>query len=257
MKASIVIANYNNAKFINECIKSLNNQTYKNFEIIIFDDNSKDNSIEEMEKFKNIKIIKNKIQTKYGSLNQMNAFYKAIEISEGEIIFFLDSDDFFNEKKIEEVINVFLSNENKDIVFDYPILTYENNKQEKVLPKKTINKYWGYIHPTSCITVRKKFILDNYNKFSESIYTDIWIDFRILVYSKFVFNNYIILDKNLTYYRQSEVNISSKFKKYSKNWWVRRNAALNFLFDVAKKENIKIKKNLDYFLTKFFTMFFK
>ena len=43
-----------------------------------------------MEKFKNIKIIKNKIQTKYGSLNQMNAFYKAIEISEGEIIFFLD-----------------------------------------------------------------------------------------------------------------------------------------------------------------------
>ena len=164
MKASIVIANYNNGKFINECITSLNNQTYENFEIIIFDDNSKDNSIEEMKKFKNIKIIKNKIQTKYGSLNQMNAFYKAIEISEGEIIFFLDSDDFFNERKVEEIINVFLANENKDIVFDYPILTYENDKQEKVLPKKTINKYWGYIHPTSCITARKKFILDNYNK---------------------------------------------------------------------------------------------
>ena len=78
MKASIVIANYNNGKFINECITSLKNQTYKNFEIIIFDDNSKDNSIKEMEKFKNIKIIKNKIQTKYGSLNQMNAFCKAI-----------------------------------------------------------------------------------------------------------------------------------------------------------------------------------
>ena len=70
------------------------------------------------------------------SSNQMNAFYKAIEISEGEIIF-LDSDDFLT-KKIEEVINVFLSNENKDIVFDYPILTYENNKQEKVLPKKLL-----------------------------------------------------------------------------------------------------------------------
>ena len=56
MRASIVIANYNNGKFINECITSLKNQTYKNYEIIIFDDNSKDNSIEEMEKFKNIKI---------------------------------------------------------------------------------------------------------------------------------------------------------------------------------------------------------
>ena len=42
-------------------VLSLNNQTYKNFEIIIFDDNSKDNSIEEMEKFKNIKLLKIKL----------------------------------------------------------------------------------------------------------------------------------------------------------------------------------------------------
>ena len=257
MKASIVIANYNNAKFISECISSLKNQTYEDYEIIIFDDNSKDNSIEEIEKFQNIKIIKNKIQTKYGSLNQMNAFYKAIELSEGEIIFFLDSDDFFNEKKIEEIMNVFFSNETKDIVFDYPILTYENNKKEKVSPKTTINKYWGYIHPTSCIAARKKFILDNYHKLSINSYVDIWLDFRILIYCKYVFDNYIILNENLTFYRQSEINISSKFKKYSKNWWIRRNDAHKFLFDVTKKENIKIRKNFDYFLTKFLMLFLK
>ena len=57
MKASIVIANYNNAKFIIYCINSLNSQTYKNIEIIFFDDNSKDNSIEIVEKYKNVKII--------------------------------------------------------------------------------------------------------------------------------------------------------------------------------------------------------
>ena len=68
MKASVVIANYNNAKFIQDCINSLNSQTYKDIEIIFFDDNSSDNSIEIIEKFKNIKIIKNKIQTKFGSL---------------------------------------------------------------------------------------------------------------------------------------------------------------------------------------------
>ena len=46
-----------------------------------------DNSIDIIEKFKNIKIIKNKIQTEFGSLNQMNAFKKSIELSTGEIIF--------------------------------------------------------------------------------------------------------------------------------------------------------------------------
>ena len=88
MKASIVIANYNNSNFIEECINSLKSQTYKDIEIIFFDDNSKDNSINVIEKFSNIKILQNKTQTKYGSLNQINAFKKSIEISTGDIIFF-------------------------------------------------------------------------------------------------------------------------------------------------------------------------
>ena len=61
MKASVVIANFNNAKYIQDCINSINSQTYNNIEIIFFDDNSKDNSIEIIKKFKNVKIIRNKI----------------------------------------------------------------------------------------------------------------------------------------------------------------------------------------------------
>ena len=128
MKASIVIANYNNEKFINDCINSLNSQTYKNIEIIFFDDNSNDNSIGEIEKFSNIKIIKNNIQKNFGSLNQINAFEKAIDLSTGEIIFFLDSDDFFHEKKVEKIMNFFLNNNNKMIVFDFPIILKKNLK---------------------------------------------------------------------------------------------------------------------------------
>ena len=60
MKASVVVVNYNNAEFIQDCINSLNSQTYNNIEVIFFDDNSKDNSIEIIEKFKNVKVIKNK-----------------------------------------------------------------------------------------------------------------------------------------------------------------------------------------------------
>ena len=122
MKASVVIANYNNSKFINECIESLKKQTYQNIEIIFFDDNSSDNSLEVIKKFENIKIIENKSQTKFGSFNQMNAFKKSIQSSTGEIIFLLDSDDFFKKNKIEKVIDFFSKNKNENIVFDYPII---------------------------------------------------------------------------------------------------------------------------------------
>ena len=127
MKASVVIANYNNSNFIEECINSLNSQTYKNIEIIFFDDNSKDNSIDIIKKFANVKIIQNKIQTKYGSLNQMNAFKKSINLSTGDVIFLLDSDDYFKKDKIEKVVNYFLENKNRKIVFDFPIIIKENN----------------------------------------------------------------------------------------------------------------------------------
>ena len=103
MKASVVIANYNNSKFISECLNSLNNQTYKNIEIIFFDDNSQDDSLEIIKKFSNIKIIENKTQTKFGSFNQMNAFKKSIQSCTGDIIFLLDSDDFFRSLKISSL----------------------------------------------------------------------------------------------------------------------------------------------------------
>ena len=52
MKASVVIANYNNSKFIDECIESLKNQTYKNIEYIIVDGGSTDGSEKIIEKYK-------------------------------------------------------------------------------------------------------------------------------------------------------------------------------------------------------------
>ena len=68
-KASILIANYNNEKYLEECLNSILNQTYKNIEIIVIDDNSSDNSSKIINKFKNKIIIANKKgqKTKIGS----------------------------------------------------------------------------------------------------------------------------------------------------------------------------------------------
>jgi glycosyltransferase involved in cell wall biosynthesis len=249
MKASIIIANFNNAKFIPECISSLNSQTYKDFEIILFDDNSKDNSIEEAEKFKNIKIIKNKIQTDFGSINQINAFKKCVEISTGDIIFFLDSDDYFHENKIEKIINSFSKDNNKMIIFDLPIILKDQKKIKQKNITNIFKTYWGYIHPTSCISIQKKFINNVFKSISNDKYLNVWLDLRILLFSKYI-DTYNIINENLTYYRVTETNVSSNFRKYSKNWWIRRNEAHDYYFEFLKENNLTAKKNLDFYLTK-------
>ena len=256
MKASVVVVNYNNAEFIQDCINSLNSQTYNNIEIIFFDDNSKDNSIEIIEKFKNVKVIKNKTQTNFGSLNQMNAFKKAVELSTGDIIFFLDSDDYFQKNKIEKVVSSFLKDNNKMIIYDLPVIL---KNETKIIQKKYNNlfrTYWGYIHPTSCISVRKKIINKVFESTLNNNFTDIWFDLRVLLFSKYLIN-YDVINDNLTFYRQTDNNVSSKFKKFTKNWWNRRNEAHNYFFDFMKKNNLKTQKNLDFYVTKFVKRFIK
>ena len=254
MKASIVIANYNNAQFINECINSLNSQTYNNIEIIFFDDNSQDNSIEIIEKFKNVKVVKNDIQTNFGSINQINAFKKGIELSTGDVIYFIDSDDYFHKSKIEKIINQFLKDNKKMVIFDFPIILKD---KKEIIQKKRNNlfkTYWGYIHPTSCISIRKEIVNKVFDSTLNDNYKNIWLDLRILLFSKNLLN-YKIVNENLTYYRQTEDNVSSKFKKYSKSWWKRRNEAHDYYFYFMKKNNLKTKKNLDFYFTKILNKF--
>ena len=124
---SILIANYNNSPYIKQSIDSLYSQTYKNLEIIFFDDNSSDNSLDIIKQFSNVKIIENKVQTKFASINQLNAFKKAFEISKGELIFLLDSDDYFDKEKIRKIVNYFENNQQAKIVFDYPFIVEKNN----------------------------------------------------------------------------------------------------------------------------------
>lgn len=254
MRASVVIANYNNAKFINDCINSLKSQTYNDIEIIFFDDNSQDNSLEVIKEYKDIKTIENKEQTKFGSFNQMNAFKKSIQISTGDIIFLLDSDDFFRKDKIEKVIKFFLENKNENIVFDFPILKRNNIEIPQKKKNNLFNTYWGFIHPTSCISIRRSFsdkLLDKVLNFN---YPDIWLDLRILLFSKYL-HNYNTLNEHLTFYRQFDGNISSKFKRFSKAWWQRRYEAHEYFLNFVKSNNLKINKNFDFFITKLINKF--
>ena len=189
---SILIANYNNSLYIRQCIDSLDSQNYKNLEIIFFDDNSSDNSLDIIKQFSNVNIIENKVQTKFASINQLNAFKKAVEISKGDFIFLLDSDDYFDKEKISKVVNYFENNKKAKIVFDYPFIVENNNIQMKKIKNKILKTYWPYIHPTSCISIKKDCFNELLKFISYEDYTDIWIDLRICLFSKYILNMFLI-----------------------------------------------------------------
>ena len=87
--ASVIIVNYNNAPLLDQSIKSILNQTYKNIEIIVVDDISTDDSIKKLNKYKNkIKIVKNKKKTVHGSYNQINSYYNGYLKTKGKYLFF-------------------------------------------------------------------------------------------------------------------------------------------------------------------------
>ena len=136
-KVSVLIANYNNSIYLDRCINSVLNQSYKNIEIIFVDDKSSDDSIQVVKKYlKKIKIIKIKKKIGIGSFDQMKAYFEAYKKSNGNIIFFLDSDDYFHKNKISIFVEKFLSNNKLDILFDFPIKKFPN---KVIIEKKKRN----------------------------------------------------------------------------------------------------------------------
>ena len=92
MKVSIIISNYNYARYLNAAIESAIAQSYQNFEIIVVDDGSKDNSQEVILELQ--KKYPNKIKAIFQeNQGQGGAFNTAFQASSGEIIAFLDADD--------------------------------------------------------------------------------------------------------------------------------------------------------------------
>ena len=180
---SVIIANYNNAAFLDQCIKSILNQTYKNIEIIVVDDKSTDNSIDELYKYKNkIKIIKNKKKTRQSSYNQMNSYYNGYLKSKGKYLFFLDSDDYFKINKVKYLVNEFKKNNSK-LIFDLPILKYKKKIVfNKFKQKKFIFSSWPRFSPQSCISINKQYAKEIFKNLRVNKFESIWLDFRIAIY---------------------------------------------------------------------------
>ena len=78
------------------------------------------------------------------------------------------------------------------------------------------------------------------------------LDFRLAVISSSILNDFTLINKNLTFYFQDKKGESNlKFKKFSKNWWLRRKQAHDFIKSVNKNQKASFKTKLDYNFTNF------
>ncbi len=260
---SVVIVNYNNSRYISRCIESLNKQTYKNFEIIFIDDRSTDNSQKILKKIQqkvlNLKLFITKKRTQFGCYNQINACQLGLKKSKGEIIFFLDSDDFFNKNKIEVIMNYFDLKKDLKFLMDKPYIFYnKNNKYRKPIRRRSeLLISWPQISPQSCMVIKKNYLKKVLSKIKINKFPSIWFDFRLSLQVYLDFKKLVIIDEYLTYYQQSASTITSKYKKFSSNWWKRRKEAYDFNIYLSKKNNLNPKISIDYFFSNFINLFIK
>lgn len=127
-KVSVVIPIYNVEKYLDRCVESVVNQTYKNIEIILVDDGSTDSCPamceEWAKKDSRIKVI-HKANAGLGMARNTG-----IDNASGEYIFFFDSDDYVDRTIVEKCVASALDNESDVVIFGYSN-SFENGTEEK------------------------------------------------------------------------------------------------------------------------------
>jgi len=137
---SIITPVFNRQEFLDECVQSILNQSYKNWELILIDDCSTDASVEMI---KNYVASDNRIKACFFNKNVGAgvARNKGIEISTGRFVAFLDSDDYWHKEKLNKQIE-FMLERNIDFSYTYSIKLDKNDDPSRVLlPPKIVNSF--------------------------------------------------------------------------------------------------------------------
>lgn len=107
---SVIIPNYNHAKFLDERIQSVLNQTYQNFELIILDDKSTDNSVEVINQYKDNPHVSHIVFSEENSGTTFKQWHKGFELAKGEIIWIAESDDSCNAEMLDVLVKLYTEN---------------------------------------------------------------------------------------------------------------------------------------------------
>lgn len=138
---SILIPAYNVQNYINKCIDSVLTQTYQNFEIIIVNDGSTDNTYEQMEF---LQMMDSRIKI-FDSVNKGQGYQRnrMLEIARGDYVLFLDSDDYLEPRTLELALNRIVEDQSDFVYFDWKYYYDKNGRfnylnTERIFGRKTL-----------------------------------------------------------------------------------------------------------------------
>ena len=138
---TVVVPVYNVEKYIKQCIESIINQTFKDFELLIIDDCSTDNSMKIAEE---LSAKDSRITLLYGDKNRGVGYVRnrGIDLAKGKYIMFTDSDDWIEPWTLKLLYDTFQDKDVTSICYDgYTYLDYE----QKVCEGKLIDNVEGYL----------------------------------------------------------------------------------------------------------------
>lgn len=157
-KVSVIIPVYNNSLYLDECIRSVVDQTYKNLEIIFVDDKSTDNSLDVIGKYHDNRIKVVKLRKNSGAAIARN---KGVEVATGDYICFLDSDDFWVKDKIKKQVKFMSEGKYAFIYGDYAY--YNNGAVKEVRVPRSIT-YKQLLKDTTVFTSTVMFDMNQIEK---------------------------------------------------------------------------------------------
>lgn len=272
-KISIIIPTHNRVKQLKECIDSIYSQTYQNFEIIIIDDCSEDetNSIYSTYEDNRLKYILNENNLGNGLTRQ-----KGFNAASGDFVIFIDDDDYFiDDEYFNKAIKIF-ENKSIDIICSNSYTYYES---EDIYKRFTLNlnglkscaDYLNnfqikYLKPTSSFpAIFRKKTLDKANFSNMKMMNDSSIYLRALAYGNLVYFNkeiigvYRVHSANFTYNVKADYtieNLEEKIKVYKEintllkkpKRWIFNEVRITVCYFLLgrEKNNSEIKKVLDW-----------
>lgn len=247
-KVSIIMPCYNSEKYIEKAIQSVLDQTYRNFELIIIDDDSTDKTWEIIEQYakKDFRVIcTKKDENEKGISKSMN---KGIEMARGKYITRMDSDDIIIPEKIFRQVQFLDKNEEYGVcsVNIAMMDNLGNIYNENVYPEQKVPSEWTFLWtnpvPNAPCMYRTNIIKDNNITFSNLRTAE----------------DYDFLEKLITKTKVYMINLPLYYYRYNEKSTYNRNRIETFKnsLDISKKYYTEVtKKNAPDFY-KFLTWFY-
>ena len=236
---SIVVPTYNHSIYLKRALESIINQTYENWEVIVIDNHSTDNTFEVVANFKNNRIKYLKVHNKGIIAISRNI---GIKSANGEWIAFLDSDDWWTRDKLEICIQSI--NEKVDFIYHDLEIIANNSRifSRKKIKSRKLKKpvlidllTEGNAIGNSSVVVRKKF-LDEINGIDESKELVAAEDYNTWLRIAKLTDQFVYLKKRLGYYLVHDQSVSKKDMSIPARYAIKEFSGLLTQYQKTKQE---------------------